>query len=134
MSVPWLAIFKAIPWGDVVGTAPKVLDQAKKLAATLRKTDGGSTTGAARPAPPHTPESPLPAIEARIASVEARIDGVTREALSSAEVIRSLAEQNAQLVQAVEILGARVRRLNWIVAVLVCVGVGGTVMWQLFLR
>lgn len=131
MPVPWLVIFKAIPWGDVVVSAPKVLEQAKKLAATLRKQDAKSAAGAARSASGQPQDNSAPTIEARLASAESKIDELTREALSSAELTRSLAEQNAQLVQAVEILGTRVRRLSVLVVVLIVVAVAGIAVWRL---
>lgn len=129
MPVPWLVIFKAIPWGDVVVNAPKVLDQAKKLVATLRKQEGKPAAGT-EPSTSERPQSPsLPAIEARLASAENKLEEMTREALSSAELARSLAEQNAQLVQAVELLGTRVRRLSVLVVALACVA-AGIAVWQ----
>lgn len=133
MPVPWLAIFKAIPWGDVVVTAPKVLDQAKKLVATLRKSESRSAVGAQTPAAAQTQDDSLQTIMARLTNVEGKLEEMTREALSSAELARALAEQNAQLVQAVEILGSRVRRLSVLVVALIGV-VAAIVLWQLVLR
>jgi hypothetical protein len=76
----------------------------------------------------------LPAIEARLSSVEGKIEDMAREALSSAELVKSLAEQNAQLVQAVQILSSKVRRLNLIVVALLCIVIGGFVIWQIVSR
>lgn len=59
---------------------------------------------------------------------------MAREALSSAELVKSLAEQNAQLVQAVQSLSSRVRRLNLIVVALLCIVIGGFVIWQMLSR
>lgn len=131
MPVPWLALVKAVPWGDVVANAPKALDQAKKLVATMRKADRTSSATAETSAAAQTHIDPLPEIEARLSSLEGTLDDMRREALASAELVRSLAEQNAQLVQAVEILGGRVRRLQLIVVALCCIAVGGIVVWRL---
>lgn len=130
MPVPWPAIFKAIPWGEVVAAAPKVLDQAKKLVAAARRTDSGSSGGAEASASDQAHVSPLPAIEARISSVEGRIEDMAGEAVSSAELVKTLAEQNAQLVQALQILSSKVRRLIVVVVALSFVG-GGLAVWQL---
>ena len=134
MAVPWPAIFKAIPWGEVVAAAPKVLDQAKKLVAAARRTDSGSSAEAEAPVPAQASDRTLPEIEARLSSVEGKIEDMAREALSSAELMRSLAEQNAQLVQAVQILSSKVRRLNLIVIALSCIVIGGFVIWQVLSR
>ena len=134
MPVPWPAILKAIPWGEVAAAAPKVLDQAKKLVAATRRTDSGSSAGAEAPVPAQASDRTLPEIEARLSSVEGKIEDMAREALSSAELMRSLAEQNAQLVQAVQILSSKVRRLNLIVIALSCIVIGGFVIWQVLSR
>jgi hypothetical protein len=134
MPVPWPAIFKAIPWGEVVAAAPKVLDQAKKLVAAARRTDSGSSAGAEASVPAQAGDSALPAIEARLSSVEGKIEDMAQEALSAAELVKSLAEQNAQLIQAVQILSSKVRRLNLIVVALLCIVIGGSVIWQLLSR
>ena len=131
MPVPWPAIFKVIPWGEVVAAAPKVLEQAKKVVAAARRTDSGSSAGADASALVQASDGALPAIETRLSRVEGRIEDLAREALSSAELVRSLAEQNAQLIQAVQILSSKVRRLNLIVVALVCIVVGGVIIWRL---
>jgi hypothetical protein len=131
MPVPWPAIFKVIPWGEVVAAAPKVLEQAKKVVAAARRTDSGSSARADASAPVQASDGALPAIETRLSRVEGRIEDLAREALSSAELVRSLAEQNAQLIQAVQILSSKVRRLNLMVVALVCIVVGGVIIWRL---
>jgi hypothetical protein len=93
----WLWAFKAIPWGDVIAAAPGVAQNAKKLWGSIRSQ--GAQDVAARAATP----------EARIQSLEDQVAGLRRENAASSEVLRSLAEQNARLVEAVEILRARSR-------------------------
>lgn len=134
MPVPWPAIFKAIPWGEVVAAAPKVLDQAKKLVAAARRTDSRPSAGAEASVPAQASDRAPPAIEVRLSSVEGKLEDMAREALSSAELVKSLAEQNAQLVQAVQSLSSRVRRLNLIVVALLCIVIGGFVIWQMLSR
>jgi hypothetical protein len=133
MPVPWPAILKAIPWGEVVAAAPKVLDQAKRLVAAARRTESRSPGDAEAAASAQAIDNPLPDIEARLSGLEGRIEAMSREALSSAELVKSLAEQNAQLIRAVQILSAKVRRLAVIVFTLSGV-VGGLVIWRLLTR
>ena len=70
MAIGWLTALKAIPWTDVISTAPVVVDGAKKLWHSVGK----------RPAPPKLAPVPPPAspeaqsgaaLLARIAALEA---------------------------------------------------------------
>ena len=49
---------------------------------------------------------------------EEKIASSSREAVSSVELLKSLAEQSAQLVEAVENLRLRTRKLVWFMVVL----------------
>jgi len=131
--MPWPAIFRAIPWGEVVAAAPKVLDQAKKLVSAARRTDSSASGGAEASASTQAPVGPLPEIDARLSRVEGRIEEIAGEAVTSAEVVKSLAEQNAQLVQALQVLSSKVRRLIVVVVALTLV-VGGLFIWLLLSR
>lgn len=88
----WITALKVIPWADVVANAPAVLRGAKTLwskvgpAATARAPD------------------PLAAVQQEIARLKEQLD-------SAAGLISSLAEQNARLVEAVDILRLRTRML-----------------------
>jgi len=31
MAIPWFSMLQAVPWGQVIDNAPKVVDGAKKL-------------------------------------------------------------------------------------------------------
>jgi hypothetical protein len=83
---------KVIPWADVVANAPAVLRGAKTL---WNKMDPAA---AAR-----TPD-PLAALQQEVAQLKEQLD-------SAAGLISSLAEQNARLVEAVDILRLRTRML-----------------------
>lgn len=37
MAIPWLTVLSNIPWRDVITTAPKVADEAKKLWTSLNR-------------------------------------------------------------------------------------------------
>ena len=120
MAIPWLAAaFKTIPWKEVVTAAPSLVEGTKKLWSSVTRTQK-------QPSPANeqsgesssTRSDQLSAIEARFLALEARTTEIARQAVTSAELIKSLAEQNAQLVQAVEILRIRTRKLVWFAAVL----------------
>ena len=60
----------------------------------------------------------VPGVESRLTVLEARVHEMSDEAIASAEILRSLAEQNAKLVEAVNVLRLRTRILLWATAAL----------------
>lgn len=127
MAVPWLTLLKTVPWTDVIHNAPKVADGARRLWNTVagkpapRPADaqGPSARGDAEAAPDDATR-----LRARIASLEATTADLHAQMLASSEIIRSLAEQNAELIQGVEANRARVARLtvfSLVSGVLACV-------------
>ena len=99
----WLfTALKFIPWRDVVQNAPTVLRTAKRL---------------------WDKEQPQPSVQQELASLR-------EEARRAAEVIASLAEQNARLVEAVEVLRARTRLLMYVLGA-VSVGLVAVIVFLL---
>lgn len=120
MAIPWIAALKIIPWGDVIEHAPKVLNAARKL---LDKQKAPPV-----PVPPSAPMDPNaepPSLgELRNRLIEARqlIDQQATAQQQIAQTLSELAEQNARLVEAVQLLRVRTRMLM-VVAVLLALGV-----------
>lgn len=96
----WLTAFKVIPWADVIAAAPTVVRGAKKLWDSAKNQVPEGVQAAA-------PGSP----EARLQVLEAQSADLRKELAASSELINSLAEQNARLVEAVGILRLRTRAL-----------------------
>ncbi|MFZ2269585.1 MAG: hypothetical protein WAV95_18570 [Azonexus sp.] len=117
MAVGWLSILKAVPWTDVVSNAPKVADGAKKLWESVgrKKSGGDAPTGTAATSTADTPS--LAGLEARITGLAGEVSHLQQEMLDSSNLIKSLAEQNAQLV----------RRVYWQSRMLFVVGLGAVV-------
>lgn len=117
MAIGWLSILKAVPWTDVVSNAPKVADGAKKLWETVarKKSQTGTSATATSDAPSPT------SLDVRIGELSAEVARLQQEMLDSSQLIKSLAEQNAQLV----------RRVYWqsrILLIVALVAVGGLVL------
>ncbi|HEX6363355.1 MAG TPA: hypothetical protein VFZ93_10385 [Albitalea sp.] len=111
----WLTVLKTLPWGEVITNAPKVADGARKLWQVVAKKpppDPAAVETAVGDAPA-SERSAVAALEARIAPLEAAAADTHGQMLQSAELIRTLAEQNTQLVQRVEALRVR---LLWLAA------------------
>ena len=120
MPLPWIAALKIIPWGDVIEHAPKVLNAARKL---LDKNKAASVPLPANP--PLDPAAAPPSMgELRNRLIEARqlIDQQATAQEQMALTLSELAEQNARLVEAVQLLRVRTRLLIG-VCVLLTVGV-----------
>lgn len=103
-----------IPWDEVVRNAPSIIDGSKKLWSTVARRSQHDATD----------------MESRVASLEAQVSELRQELISSADLIKALAEQNSQLVRVAGALQARVRLLVGAVAVL---GIGALVSAVLLL-
>ncbi len=119
MAVGWMTALKLVPWGDVIEATPQILQAARRL---LGQTQKGPAATAAAPLPNST-EDGLAALRQRVQALEA-------EQQASAVLIGSLAEQNAQLVRAVDALRVRSQRLTIAVA-LTGVATVGLLAWAL---
>jgi hypothetical protein len=123
MAIPWLMALKAVPWGDVIEHAPSVLKAARKL---IDRQSPQSPGQAGTPAT-QTPVSEVPSLgelKNALIAAQGQIDRQTQTQRELTETLAELAEQNARLVSAVEVLRMRMRLLmlggvallGWLVA------------------
>ncbi|MEQ1806764.1 MAG: hypothetical protein ABL900_15415 [Burkholderiaceae bacterium] len=109
MAIGWLSVLKAVPWTEVISNAPKVADGAKKLWNSVGKKAQPPAADAVPSSA--TDEDKSGALQARLSALEGATRELHEQMLASSEVIKALAEQNAQLVAGIE--AARVR-LRWL--------------------
>ena len=116
MAIPWLVALKVIPWGDVIEHAPTVLNAARKLMDRQK----APPANAPLPEPLDLGDAPPSPGELKNRLIEARqlIDQQAAAQEQMAQTLTELAEQNARLVGAVDVLRTRTRLLLWVVAVL----------------
>lgn len=100
MGLSWLSAIKLIPWGDVVQATPGIVKGARDLWSRTRKAKTEVQTQDAMP---------LADDAARLAQ---RIRQLEEEQLEASQLINTLAEQNAQLVAAMDRLRTRMRVLT----------------------
>jgi len=105
MAINWIVALKAVPWSDLVQAAPGIVKSARKLFAGARES-AARTAGAAHAGAQPGAEA---SVEARLEHIETTLAMLGEDQRSSAELIRSLADQNAQVVQAMAVLQARAR-------------------------
>lgn len=99
MPIPWLVMLQSVPWTDVIRNAPKVADAAKKLWSTV--SGRPDQTSVNSPFPDEPPKS-QPGLEARVAALQETVSDLHNQMLASSELIKVLAEQNAQLIARIE--------------------------------
>lgn len=114
MAIGWLTLLTKVPWVDVVSSAPKVAEGARKLwNAVGKKPASAGQPAAAATLPPEQ-------MAARVAALEDSVADLKNQMVASSELITALADQNAQLVQGIGVLR---RRLIWLAIVLAVVAV-----------
>ncbi|RYF67455.1 MAG: hypothetical protein EOO29_36865, partial [Comamonadaceae bacterium] len=97
-------VLSNIPWGQVIDNAPKVADGATRLwnsVGGLRKKNAPSA--AAPASPTHVPPTQAERLLGQVRALETQVHELTDQMQASSELIKALAEQNAQLVQRVEL-------------------------------
>lgn len=113
MAIPWLVALKVIPWGDVIEHAPKVLSAARKLLERQRAPKNPPAAGdGVIPMPSAEPPSAA-ALHQRQLAAQQQLDSQAQSQEQLTQTLAELAEQNARLVSAVEVLRVRTRLLLW---------------------
>lgn len=125
MAIGWLTVLKLVPWTDVIKNAPQVADGAKKLWQSVgnKPPPSAETTGTAVRL---TPEGQAIAVlQARLLTLENATQNLHEQMLASSELIKSLAEQNTQLIRRAEVNRLRLLWLASATAVVAVVAVIG---------
>lgn len=125
MAIGWLTVLKMVPWGDVIENAPKVAQGAKKLWSTVGKNAPPTPDPAADA--PVAAEAALASLRTQVAELQVASAELHQQMLASSALIQSLAEQNTQLIQRVEV---NRKRLWWLA--LAWVGLAAVLGYKLF--
>jgi hypothetical protein len=115
MAIGWMSALKVIPWGDVIEATPNIVKGARKIFARTQQAEAP----VAHPAAATSADLP-----ARVAQLESSLTQMAEQQKASARLIETLAEQNARIIEAVEILRMRSRLLTGACAVLLVALVG----------
>lgn len=103
MAIPWLVVLQSVPWIQVINTAPKLAEGAKKLwdavsgqsPPKVTATAGADVSGASG-------AESIALLQSRLAAMEAAVNGLHEQMLASSELIKTLADQNTQLIARIE--------------------------------
>ncbi len=103
MPIGWLAVLQRVPWSEVISNAPKVVDGARKLwSAVARKPSPPKVYDLSVQTAAPSEHQTVAAIEARAIALEAAVSDLRGQMLESSELIKALADQNAQLIKCIE--------------------------------
>jgi hypothetical protein len=109
--------FRNLSWEKVRGAAPAISEAARKLWQRVAGAPEAPSLPATAPA--LNPEL-LAAIDVRIGPLQQRMQALEQESRASFEVVRSMAEQHTQLVNAVDAL---LSRTQWLLRLAVVLGI-----------
>ena len=133
MAIGWLTVLQSVPWSDVVRNAPKVAAGAKKLWDNVANKSAANPDVAADGSglAPEPAPATLEGLQQQVLSLQAASAHLHQRLIESSDLIGTLAEQNAQLIQGIQALR---RRLFWLGVALVLVGLMAAVATALALR
>ena len=109
MALSWMSALKVIPWSDVIDAAPGLVKGARKIFTRSQQTE----VPAASAEPGSSGD-----LSDRVSQLEASLAQIAEQQGATARLVESLAEQNARIVEAVDILRVRTRLLMGACAVL----------------
>lgn len=112
-----LTVLKLVPWGEVISNAPKVVEGARKLWNTMDRNKGGAAPTQAAPSGVTdivevSDAQAIQRLRSRLGDAEGQIAQLHEQVRASSDLIRELAEQNAQLIQRMD---ANQQRMRWLV-------------------
>ena len=120
MAIGWISLLSAVPWKDVISSAPAVADSAKKLWNTVTKKvplenipTFELTAGAS------TDSELINKLLNKLNELDTTVIELQKQMLASSELIKALADQNTALIKRVEVNRIRLRWVSGVVAVLV---------------
>lgn len=131
MAIGWLTVLQSVPWSDVVRNAPKVAAGAKKLWDNVANKSAANSDVAADGDELASAPVTLESLQQQVLSLQAASAHLQQRLVESSDLIGTLAEQNAQLIQGIQVLR---RRLFWQGAALALVGLLAALATALALR
>ena len=126
MAIPWVTVLQAIPWGQVIENAPKLVDGAQKLFFRLKK---GEAPGSVvlNPSQDEDETARLQALEKYVQENRLELQQLHQNLSDTADLLNNLTGQNAKMVGEIDLLRKQTRRLQWVLAV-VSVALSGMVL------
>jgi len=104
-----ITVLSNIPWGTVIDAAPRIAEGAGRLWEAARNLRRPKTPDAQPSEAPDTPQvTETERLQTRVTELEATVQAMREQLQASAQVLKDLADQNALLVQRIEVARQRV--------------------------
>ena len=102
MAIGWLAVLQAVPWGQVIDNAPKIVTGAKKLWGSVSRNPAAEETGEPDDYIATGENRDSEILMQRLSRLEKSTAELHEQMLTSTALIKELAEQNTQLIKHIE--------------------------------
>lgn len=119
MAIPWITVLKAVPWGQVIDNAPKVVDGAKKLWSNVSRKPEPEEFGAPGAQEPSEKSEDL-SVNKRLTALEKTTADLHEQMVESSALIKELADQNTQLIARIE---ANRVRTAWLAVICIAMAI-----------
>jgi hypothetical protein len=106
-----ITVLSNIPWGTVIDAAPRIAEGAGRLweaARNLRKSRPAEAEGPDDDTAAPVPPTEIERLQGRVAELETTVAAMREQMQASAQVVKELADQNALLVQRIEVARQRI--------------------------
>ena len=114
MAIGWISALKVIPWKDVLEAAPGMVKGAKRLFTAAKAETNSQPMADSSSTMVSFDAEGLTNLDSRVRHLQAKIVELNSEHNSSAKLIKSLAEQNARVVNAIEVFQVRIKILIYV--------------------
>ena len=119
MAISWISLLKAVPWKDVIATAPILTENAKKLwYSTVKKPPGETTFSLDDKATGAPKVENITTLSVKLNAMEKSVLALQKQMLTTSELLKNLADQNNELIRRVE---KNRKRIWWLSGVLMTV-------------
>ncbi|CAH1904050.1 conserved hypothetical protein [Candidatus Nitrotoga sp. HW29] len=118
MAIGWINALRVIPWKDVLEAAPGMVKGAKRLFTTAKDEVNNQPMADSSSTIVSFDAEGFANLENRVRHLQAQVAELNSNHNSSAKLIKSLAEQNAHVVNVIEILKVRTKILIYACALL----------------
>jgi hypothetical protein len=114
LAIGWISALKVIPWKDVLEAAPGMVKGAKRLFTAAKAETNSQPIADSSPTIVSFDAEGLANLDSRVRHLQAKVFELNSEQSSSAQLIKSLAEQNARVVNAIEVFRVRIKILIYV--------------------
>lgn len=110
MAIAWMTVLKKVPWNEVINNAPIIVDGAKKLWNNVGNRAAETLSTGSDAANMFISNAD------KIGALEDTVNQLRNQLATSTELIKALADQDAQLIKRLEI------QRKWLIGLTVLAG------------